>query len=89
MLFYISIKTRLGIETKENKIPKAITLTAKFESSLAFIIIAPAKVIVGVALSIMATMLEAVKSREKILSKMIKTRGVKIILAKITIIVAL
>ena len=66
-----------------------MALTARLESSFAFITIAPAKVMVGTALSMMATMLDFVKFKEKSLSKNMKTRGVKSIFAKITIIVAL
>lgn len=86
---YTKIQTKIGIEIKAKSTPKATELTARLLSNLAFITIAPAKVIVGVALSMIATMVEVFISKPKIFKKNIKIKGAKIILAKITRMVGL
>ena len=75
---------KIGIEIKQNKMPKATALTAKLVSSLAFITIAAAKVIVGVADSMIATIVLGLKDILKTKMRAQKIKGAKIIFAKIT-----
>ena len=77
------------METKEKRIPKAMELTARFESNLAFIIIAPAKVIVGIEDSKIAAITRGVKAISSKLKITTKIKGASKVLDKTTIIVPL
>lgn len=64
--------------------PNAIELIARFESNLAFIMIAPAKVIVGIADSKIVTFAMVLNSKPIIITKRINIKGAKSVLQKIT-----
>ncbi len=64
--------------------PNAIELIARFESNLAFIMIAPAKVIVGIADSKIVTFAMVLNSKSIIITKRINIKGAKSVLQKIT-----
>ena len=70
--------------SKEKRMPNAIELIARFESNLAFIMIAPAKVIVGIADSKIVTFAMVLNSKSIIITKRINIKGAKSVLQKIT-----
>ena len=64
--------------------PNAIELIARFESNLAFIMIAPAKVIVGIADSKIVTFAMVLNSKSILITKRIIIQGANSVLQKIT-----
>lgn len=71
---------------KENRIPKAMELTARLESSLALIIIAPASAIVGIEDSKITIMLSGLNSILRNFKIPINKKGATSVLHKMTIV---